>query len=121
MTKQITVALIWVWLLLSAFLLSVILAPFLLSEATLLSVSAIVQWPHQSQVTCSLCGMTRAFIALSQGHLNEAVHFNQRSVALYGLLLANILGAAIFLGSRIHKLRVSRLGSASRRNATYNP
>ena len=54
-----------------------------------------------------MCGMTRAFIAISNGNLAEAVTFNRWSVALYGTLLANEILAAIFLLSLTRKLFLS--------------
>lgn len=44
---------------------------------------------------CPLCGMTRAFYAISHGHFSQAIHLNAFSLALYfflaGLLLRDSL------------------------------
>jgi uncharacterized membrane protein len=40
---------------------------------------------------CPLCGMTRAFYAISHGHFTQAVHFNALSLALYFCLAVLLL------------------------------
>jgi Protein of unknown function (DUF2752) len=40
---------------------------------------------------CPLCGMTRAFYAISHGHFAQAIHFNAFSLALYFLLVGLLL------------------------------
>lgn len=103
MAQEVRVALTSTWLLVSAALLSVLMAPHLLSESTILSVSGALASPHHGQEPCLLCGMTRAFMAISRGNLAEAVTFHRWSVALYGTLLANQVMAAFFLSSRMRK------------------
>jgi hypothetical protein len=107
MTQEIRLAITSAWLIISAMLLTMFAAPHLMSESTLLSASGAFQLSHHEQEPCLLCGMTRAFIAISRGNLAEAVSFNGLSVALYGVLLANELSAAIFLASRIRKFFLS--------------
>ena len=119
MTQEMRVAITSAWLIVSAILLSVFMAPYFLSESTLLYASEAFALPHHNQEPCFMCGMTRAFIAISRGNLAEAVTFNRWSVALYGILLANELSAAIFLASRIRKLFLSqRAVSRGERNTS---
>ena len=48
---------------------------------------------------CPLCGMTRAFYAISHGHFVQALHFNILSLAVYfflaGMLIHDILHVAV--------------------------
>jgi hypothetical protein len=112
MAQEMKIAIAAAWLIISAILLSVFIAPYLLSENALLSASGAFQLSHYDQEPCLLCGMTRAFVAISRGNLVEAVTFNDWSVALYGILLANELSAAIFLVSRIRKFFYSDRGAS---------
>lgn len=109
MAQDTRIAITSVWLISSAILLLAFLAPYLLPESTLLSLSGACQLQHHNHEPCALCGMTRAFIAISRGHFHDAAAFNRSSVALYGILLANELMAAIFLVSRVRILCLSRL------------
>jgi hypothetical protein len=107
MAQQTRTAITSAWLIISAILLFVFPAPYLLSENALLSASGTIRFQHHEQESCPLCGMTRAFMAISRGNLFEAVTFNRWSVALYGILLANELSVAIFLVIRIRRLFLS--------------
>lgn len=49
MAQEIRVAITSAWLIISAILLSMLLAPYFLSEAALLSASAAFQLPHHDQ------------------------------------------------------------------------
>src|SRR4030066_2199807 len=99
--QEIRVAITSVWLIISAILLTMFIALYLLSESTLLSASGALQLSHHDQEPCLLCGMTRAFIAISRGNLADAVTFNDWAVALYDIFLANELSTAILLASLI--------------------
>ena len=52
---------------------------------------------------CPLCGMTRAFYAISHGHFAQAINFNALSLALYFCLAALLLrdSLQLFAGVRI--------------------
>ena len=41
-------------------------------------------------IRCPGCGMTRAFLALSQFRIKEAIQYNPFSIVLFGLLLCQI-------------------------------
>ncbi len=98
--QEIRMAVTSVWVIVSAILLSALLASCLLPDRVLISLSTACQLQHNQQ-PCALCGMTRAFMAISQGRLDQATTFNRWSVALYGSFLVNGLLAAIFLVGRI--------------------
>ncbi len=100
MAQEMKIAIASVWLIVSAILLAVIIAPYFIHESALLTASGFCQLSHQHQETCLLCGMTRAFIAISQGHFAEAFTLNQWSLPLYGVILTNELSVIIFLANR---------------------
>ncbi len=99
-TKQ---ALMLAWLIMSAALLLILTAPHVLPADTVLTASALLRQPHHGQEQCPLCGMTRAFIAISHGSCTRALALNKWSVPLYAALLFNQLCAALFLAGRIQK------------------
>ena len=54
---------------------------------------------------CMTCGMTRAFHALSHGHLQEALAFHPLSLVFYGLTIFHLLWACLrLLGLRLRLL-----------------
>jgi hypothetical protein len=117
MAQEMKVAITSVWLIISAILMIMFITLYLLPESALLAASGAFQLPHHDQKQCLLCGMTRAFIAISRGNLADAVTFNNWSVTLYGMFLVNELSTAIFLASRIRKFFLShRAASHVERN-----
>jgi len=98
------VAFVSAWLIVSSIALLIMLSPYVLSDGALLSASRAFQFQHRDQKQCALCGMTRAFIAISRGDLDEAFVLNRSSVALHRILLTNELLFTIFLVGRIKKL-----------------
>lgn len=88
----------WAWLLVSALMLAVLLAPWMLPESALLHGSGACSLPHAEP--CPLCGMTRAFLAIGRGDFAGALAHNRGSVALWGAMLTNVLLAAACLVRR---------------------
>lgn len=86
-----------VWLIVSGALSSAIAAPFLLSQDTVLSLGAALQSQAHDQGTCALCGMTRAFVAISEGDFARAFLLNPGSIPLYLAIAVNSLCAAFHL------------------------
>jgi hypothetical protein len=72
-----------------------------------MSVSGLLKLCHPAHV-CPLCGMTRAFVSISRGDLAQALEFNQCSIAVYGIFLANEVCVAAFMARRIGKFWLSR-------------
>jgi hypothetical protein len=116
--QETRVAFISVWLIVSLILLFTIIASHFLSATAILSASTTLRLPYHDTSTCFLCGMTRAFIAISHGHLDEAVAFNDWSVALYGFIIVNELSAAFFLTSQLHKWFLSQRAAIQSRRKT---
>jgi hypothetical protein len=51
---------------------------------------------------CMTCGMTRAFHAISHGHLREALAFHPLSLVFYGVTVFHLFWACLrLLGSRL--------------------
>lgn len=99
------------WLVASAVLLFLLIAPYLVPERMLFAASEAFKVPHRSGETCALCGMTRAFAAIARGDFAAAFTYNRGAVAFWGVLLANQLVVAFFLLPRMHKRRYHHAGA----------
>lgn len=88
MNIQIKKALLISWIAISALLLPTIAVPAFLPARVILSGAALVSADHAGN-GCSMCGMTRAFIAITQGKLEQALQLNRRSIWLYAAIAAN--------------------------------
>lgn len=104
MAREIKIAMTSVWLIVSAISLLVLVAFYVVPDDALITLSAACQLPHHHHEPCPLCGMTRAFIAITHGDLDQATTCNRWSVALYGVMLANGLLTTIVLVSRIRTM-----------------
>lgn len=91
------------WLIISAVILSVLLATALLPSDSVRSLASRLSLPHDRP--CPLCGMTTAFLSLSRGRVTRALDANSYSLLLYSLFLANELAALGF----VSRLAASRL------------
>jgi hypothetical protein len=58
---------------------------------------------------CPLCGMTTAFLLISQGDVGVAQSHHRGSVPLYAGIALNAAGAALFVWKRLKKGRTCRL------------
>lgn len=58
-----------------------------------LSLSPVCLSISQYNIECSLCGMTRAFVAISNFDFHSAWIFNRSAIGLYLLFLINIVFA----------------------------
>ncbi|MBP3301786.1 MAG: DUF2752 domain-containing protein [Opitutales bacterium] len=85
MSKQIWVI---VWGVFSLGCTLLVLAFFCLPEDLLHTISRSVSVPHDD---CILCGMTRAFCAISRGDFDEAHGFNSGSLCLFfGMAIVSV-------------------------------
>lgn len=84
------------WLIVSAILLIVLLAVFILPADTLFWAGSFLRFPHPDH-SCLFCGMTRAFVALSSGNISLSVRFNAGAPWLFGILLINEIIALSYL------------------------
>jgi len=95
------------WLIVSAVIVPVLAAPFLLPPKTVLSLAPKCQWKARYGRECVLCGMTTGFILISQGRLNDALRRNRASIPLYAALAWNEFVAVWYalgqLRPRLHR------------------
>ena len=107
-----------VWLLASAVALLGLVAPWLWSAEALLAFVPPCIWKSRFGVDCPSCGMTRAFLLISQGLFAEARALNPWSLWVYGLVTANELlfvGAVAYLGNRLGSRSIRGRGGAAER------
>ena len=83
------------WTIVSMAILVILLMPFLLEPQTIGSISPVCEYKAKYNMPCPACGMTRAFIELSAGHLSEATRLNRFSPYLYVLFVLNEI---VFVG-----------------------
>ena len=98
---QFRVALVVAWFAASLLSVPVSFAPFVVPAGTLLRWAPVCARKAKYGQECALCGMTHAFILISQGHFAEASHRNRGSFPLYfGLLGNQLLAARLVVGFR---------------------
>lgn len=78
-----------VWIIASATIFLVLVAPFVLSTDTLNAIVPACEWKTKYNRECPLCGMTRSFVCISHGDLAQARNWNRWSVRLYTVFLVN--------------------------------
>ena len=86
------------WMVISALLLGVLLAPLILSSATLQRLEPRCEWKVRYAKDCPLCGMTTSFVLIGRGKFKEATAANRASIPLFSILTANEIGALLLLG-----------------------
>jgi hypothetical protein len=88
---KIKVALLSVWTIVSIVTTFILLLPFLVDRQTILKDTPTCISKKQFNIECSLCGMTRAFIEISNGHIKNAVSINKGSIFFYTTFLVNAI------------------------------
>lgn len=92
--------LFWSWLIISVFLGIILMVLFVLPETQIYTFTPKCPSQVLYQKPCFLCGSTRAFVAISEGNLQEAQSLNLLSIPLFAIMLINEL---IFLKFLINK------------------
>lgn len=87
--QQLRTALLIAWLIVSAAIVPVLAAPFVLPPAIIFLLTPRCEWKARYGRECVLCGMTTSFILISEGRLNDAVGRNRGSIPLYAALFWN--------------------------------
>lgn len=90
------------WVIISVVILLIQLAPFVLHEEFLLSLTPTCELNKIGQ-ECFLCGMTHSFISISKSDLSGAYRVNNFSVYLYLIFVLNILSLIVFSIYRVIK------------------
>lgn len=89
--KEIKTALKTTWVIISLFTTLIILIPFIVDRNNILKITPVCISVSKFNVECALCGMTRAFIEISDGNIKKAYFFNNGSIILYLIFLTNSL------------------------------
>ena len=88
--KDVKLALLVVWLIVSLGAGTLAAAPFLAGEA------GVYGW-MPTCTGCALCGMTTAFVHITRGEFQDARQANRGSLAVYSAFAANAVAAAAFV------------------------
>lgn len=102
---NIYVEVITIWTILSIIMTLILLIPFFLNKQKILQITPICLSKKQFNVECFMCGMTRAFIEISQGNLKGAQIFNKYSLFLYLSFLLNSIVFFVFFISTFLPLK----------------
>jgi hypothetical protein len=86
------------WMVLSAAVLGVLLAPLVLPSTTIQRLAPQCQWKVRYNRDCPMCGMTTSFILICRGKFKQASAGNRASIPLFSILVANELCAILLLG-----------------------
>ena len=92
---EVKTAFIAAWIIASIIVFFLVLLPGLLYSDILIYISNVMQTAHQEP--CALCGMTEAFIAISQGNFAQAKDLNPWSIKLHAIILINEVLAILVL------------------------
>ena len=77
------------WYAISAFILAILIAGFVLPEETLTGLTPECELKAKYGTECSACGLTRGFLSISRGNTEEASLYNSASLPLFGLFSLN--------------------------------
>ncbi len=95
--NDIKAALRWVWRIVSAVVLVVLLAPWLLSPQRIAALTPKCEWKTRYGRECFFCGMTTAFIDIAEGRFRDAERSNRGSIPLYAGFLVNEVVLVLFV------------------------
>ncbi|MCX6248813.1 MAG: DUF2752 domain-containing protein [Bacteroidetes bacterium] len=97
-------ALLIAWAILSVLAIFILLFPLVADKETVLRASPVCISKSQFNTECSFCGMTRAFIDITNGSFSAAWSLNKGSLFLYSLFLVNSILFLIFSVHRLFKI-----------------
>jgi hypothetical protein len=103
MHKEQKVAILIVWTIISVTTAIIVVFPFFAERQTVLKNSPTCISKSQFNVDCSLCGMTRAFIEISNGNFINAYVLNKGSLFVYSSFVLNF---AIFVTYLIYDIKL---------------
>ena len=103
--KEQKVAILIVWTVISVIISLVVIFPLLADSQTVLENAPTCISKSQFNVECSLCGMTRAFIEISNGNIGNAYDLNRGSLFVYSSFLLNSI---IFIAYAIYCMIVMK-------------
>ena len=103
--KEQKAAILIVWFIISLITTTIILFPFVFDRQTILENSPKCISKNHFNIDCSLCGMTRAFIEISNGNFSTAYELNKGSLYIYSSFILNII---IFTTYIIYKTKLKK-------------
>ena len=89
-----------VWGLITLLMLTALALPWVASDAAILARTPRCAAQVRDHAPCALCGMTRAFLALSRGQVRQAQHLNPYSSGLYAGFVVACLAFGWRVGAR---------------------
>jgi len=92
---QLKIASFIVWTILSIIIFFILITPFFLSHDSILKLAPCCASPIKYNKECALCGMSRAFIAISERKISLAYSYNKAAIPTY---TAFVLNEAFFVG-----------------------
>ena len=101
MTAEVQKALRLVWLAISLAALAVLTAPFALPHSWISGIVPVCERKAATGLECPACGLTTAFLAISDGDLAAASRSHRAAVPLFGLLLLNEAAFALSVARRV--------------------
>ena len=93
--NELKLSLFLVWSILSIIILFILIGPLLLPQDSILELAPGCVSRIKYNKECSLCGMSRAFIAISKGNLEIVYSANKAAVPIY---LSFVFNEVFFLG-----------------------
>ncbi|MEX0997143.1 MAG: DUF2752 domain-containing protein [Flavobacteriaceae bacterium] len=68
-----------------------VIIPFVVSENVLLKTTPVCTAAISEEGSCVFCGLTRGFVALSNGMIEEALLWNQYSLLIFLFFIINFI------------------------------
>jgi hypothetical protein len=103
--KEVRLSFFIAWMVISAAVFAVLLAPMILPGATIRRLAPRCEWKVRYGRECPMCGMTTGFMLICRGKFKEARAANRASISLFSILVANEVCAILLLGRFIEEGR----------------
>ena len=97
---QIKTATVAVWVIVSVCVAAILIVTYLPAANEVLEISRRCRSPNHGNLDCPLCGMTRAFLAITRGEFGKALSLNKGSIALYASFVLNEALFAVYLARK---------------------
>ena len=91
------------WVIICLVILLIQIAPFILHEEFLLSLTPTCVFIKYFNRECFSCGMSHSFISISKGNFDEAYRFNKFGIYLYLFFVLNILSLLLFSICKLYR------------------
>jgi len=88
--QEIKKSLFIVWIVVSSIAFLIQLSPFVFNKQKLQNTLPVCESVKANGVECSMCGMTRSFISISDGNFSKADEYNSFGKYLFGIFLVNL-------------------------------